>query len=45
MNRKGPTIREGELYEVLLVDGGTFEICYGYYEDYERDAECLSVHT
>lgn len=30
-------IREGDLYEVLFIDGGTFEIRYGYYEDFERD--------
>lgn len=37
MNQKCPTIQEGDLYEVLLVDGGTFEIRYGYYEDFERE--------
>lgn len=45
MNRKCPTIREGDLYEVLLVDGGTFEIRYGYYEDYERnDSEPIPIY-
>ena len=28
---------EGDVYEVLYVDGGTFEIRYGYYEDFERN--------
>lgn len=37
MNRKCPTVREGDLYEVLFVDGETFEIRCGYYEDFERD--------
>ena len=37
MNKAKLPIREGDIYEVLSVDGGTFEIRYGYYEDFERD--------
>lgn len=33
--RKVPT--EGELYKVVTVFGKTFELWYGYYEDYERE--------
>ena len=29
--------REGELYKVVTVFGKTFELWYGYYEDYERE--------
>lgn len=36
MKGKSPIMCEGDLYEVLVVDGGTFEIRYGYYEDFER---------
>lgn len=36
MDRDAPKIREGDLYETLFVDGGTFEIYYGYYEEFER---------
>ena len=37
MGRKKQLIREDDIYEVLSADGGTFEIRYGYYEDFERD--------
>ena len=37
MKRKSPKVEEGEVYEVLHIDGITFEIRYGFYEDYERD--------
>lgn len=37
MEQKIQPIREGDIYEVLSVDGGIFEIRYGYYEDFERD--------
>lgn len=37
MHRRSPTVQEGEIYEVLYIDGKTFEIRYGFYEDYERD--------
>lgn len=30
--------REGDLYAVVKVFGKTFEIYYGYYEDYERNS-------
>lgn len=30
--------KEGELYGVVNVFGKTFEIYYGYYEDYERNS-------
>ena len=33
--RKVPT--EGELYKVVTVFGKTFELWYGYYEDFERE--------
>ena len=31
--------KEGELYDVVSVYGKTFEIYYGYYEDYERNSK------
>ena len=37
MERKNQSIQEGDIYEVLSVDGETFEIRYGYYEDFERE--------
>ena len=37
MNKAKIPVREGDIYEVLSVDGRTFEIRYGYYEDFERD--------
>lgn len=37
MELKRQSIREGDIFEVLSVDGGTFEIRYGYYEDFEQD--------
>lgn len=37
MNKTKIPVREGDIYEVLSVDGRTFEIRYGYYEDFERD--------
>lgn len=33
MNKK---IREGDLYQILKVDGERFEIRYGYYEEKDR---------
>ncbi len=30
-------IQEGDLYKVLNISGHTFELYYGYYEDYERE--------
>ena len=30
--------KEGELYEAVSVFGKTFEIYYGYYEDFERNS-------
>lgn len=30
--------REGDLYGILEVFGKTFEIYYGYYEDFERES-------
>lgn len=32
------TPREGDLYKVITTNGKTFEIKYGYYEEYERDS-------
>ena len=29
--------KEGDLYKVVTVFGKTFELWYGYYEDYERE--------
>ena len=29
--------KEGELYKVVTTFGNTFELRYGYYEDYERE--------
>lgn len=37
MNLKSPAVQEGDIYELLLVDGRLFEIRYGYYEEYERN--------
>ena len=37
MNKTNLPVREGDIYEVLSADGKTFEIRYGYYEDFERD--------
>ena len=31
-------IKEGEVYKVVTVFGRTFELCYGYYEEYERQS-------
>ncbi len=31
-------IKEGELYKLVTVFGRTFELRYGYYEDYERES-------
>lgn len=28
--------KEGDLYKVIKIDGHTFELRYGYYEEYER---------
>lgn len=32
-----PVCQEGELYRVLDLHGHTFELRYGYYEDFERE--------
>ena len=37
MSKRNLQVYEGDVYEVLSVDGGSFEIRYGYYEDFERD--------
>lgn len=29
-------IREGDLYDTIIVDGKVFEIRYGFYEEFER---------
>ncbi len=29
--------KEGELFKIIVLGGKTFEIKYGYYEDYERN--------
>lgn len=34
---KAIVLREGDLYKVIEVDGNTFKILYGYYEESERD--------
>ena len=31
--------REGDLYDVVKVFGKTFELYYGYYEEYERKSK------
>lgn len=31
--------KEGELYKIITVEGRSFEIRYGYYEDFERESE------
>ena len=31
-------IKEGSTYKLFSVEGHTFDIKYGYYEDYERDS-------
>ena len=35
---KTNVIREGDVFRNIVVDGKSFEIRYGYYENYERDA-------
>ena len=37
MNKSRVVHEEGELYKVVTVFGKTFELWYGYYEDYERE--------
>lgn len=32
--------KEGEIYKILYLHGQRFELRYGYYEDYEREALC-----
>lgn len=32
-----PVCREGDLYKILNLHGHTFELRYGYYEDFERE--------
>ena len=32
-----PEPKEGELYKRVTVEGKTFELYYGYYEDFERE--------
>lgn len=32
-----PPPREGELYRRVLIGSRTFEVFYGYYEDFERE--------
>lgn len=34
--------REGELYKVIEAGGRTFELRYGYYEEYERESPLAS---
>ena len=29
--------RDGDLYRIIFINGKTFEIRYGYYEEFERD--------
>ena len=31
-------IRDGDLYKTVTVHGKTFELRYGYYEEYERES-------
>lgn len=33
----GGRAREGELYRVIVLEGATFELYYGYYEDKDRE--------
>ena len=33
------SIKEGDLYRRITVFGKTFDLYYGYYEDYERESE------
>ena len=37
MNGLKEKIREGDIHKVITVQDQTFEIRYGYYEDYERE--------
>ncbi len=37
MNHTRDQIKEGEIYKTIVVEGRSFEIRYGYYEDYERE--------
>lgn len=32
-----PTPKEGDLYREVTISGKTFQLIYGYYEDFERD--------
>ena len=32
-----PVPKEGELYKVINIEGKTFHLYYGYYEDFERE--------
>ncbi len=34
-----PSPKEGDLYKTVTIAGKTFELYYGYYEDFERHAE------
>ena len=34
-----PSIKEGDLYRRITVFAKTFDLYYGYYEDYERESE------
>ncbi len=37
MNEYITNIREGDLYKIVVVEGQSFEIRYGYNADYERE--------
>ena len=32
-------IRDGDIYKIIELHGSTFELRYGYYEEYERGRE------
>ena len=36
-------MKEGTLYKTLNIYNRTFEILYGYYEDYERESDYLCL--
>ncbi len=38
MSADKKNIREGDLYDTIIVDGRVFEIKYGFYEEFERNS-------
>ena len=38
------TPREGELYKAITIDGHTFEIYYGFYEEVDRRYDPIAIY-